>query len=172
MSSIGTTATASRLYNRYVFHWKCRIYDLTVVLQTIDGIVPVMVSSLKEAHSQPLDLYLASKEFLRVFSDAANHIPRHRRNKFVLNKICTWPLNWYRSRFFAHLVDVLGARDFLAPICMLLLEKMANRIIRQPSEEVQNSLSLPIAVFQHCDYALQLHVSFLFSLSCICVLMK
>lgn len=52
-----------------------------VFLQTIDGIVPVMVSSLKEAHSQPLDLYIASREFLRVFTDAANHIPRHRRNK-------------------------------------------------------------------------------------------
>lgn len=42
-----------------------------------------MVSSLKEAHSQPLDLYIASREFLRVFTDAANHIPRHRRNKSV-----------------------------------------------------------------------------------------
>lgn len=42
-----------------------------------------MVSSLKGAHSQPLDLYLAAKEFLRVFTDAANHIPRHRRNKYV-----------------------------------------------------------------------------------------
>ena len=50
-------------------------------LKTIDGIVPVMVSSLKGAHSQPLDLYLAAKEFLWVFTDSANHILRHRRGK-------------------------------------------------------------------------------------------
>ncbi|PPQ90282.1 hypothetical protein CVT25_013107 [Psilocybe cyanescens] len=150
IANLASLAPESVLYNvmpvftfmgSNIFH-RDDSYSFKVVQQTIDGIVPVMVSSLKEAHSQPLDLYLASKEFLRVFSDAANHIPRHRRNKF-----------------FAHLVDVLGARDFLAPICMLLLEKMANRIIRQPSEEVQNSLSLPIAVFQHCDYALQLHTA-------------
>ncbi|KAF4611649.1 hypothetical protein D9613_003824 [Agrocybe pediades] len=124
-----------------VFH-RDDSYSFKVVQQTIDGIVPVMVSSLKEAHSNSLDLYLASKEFLRVFSDAANHIPRHRRNNF-----------------FAHLINVLGPRDFLAPICMLLLEKTANRVIRQPADEVQNSLSLPIFLFQHNDHVLQLHAA-------------
>ncbi|KAF9553866.1 hypothetical protein CPC08DRAFT_672807 [Agrocybe pediades] len=124
-----------------VFH-RDDSYSFKVVQQTIDGIVPVMVSSLKEAHSNSLDLYLASKEFLRVFSDAANHIPRHRRNNF-----------------FAHLINVLGPRDFLAPVCMLLLEKTANRVIRQPADEVQNSLSLPIFLFQHNDHALQLYAA-------------
>ncbi|KDR78387.1 hypothetical protein GALMADRAFT_245550 [Galerina marginata CBS 339.88] len=124
-----------------VFH-RDDSYSFKVVQQTIDGIVPVMVSSLKEAHSQPLDLYLASREFLRVFSDAANHVPRHRRNNF-----------------FAHLVDVLGPQDFSAPVCMLLLEKMANRIIRQSAEDVQNSLSLPISVFQHNNHVLQLYTA-------------
>lgn len=42
-----------------------------------------MVSSLKGTHTQQLDLYIGSKEFLRVFTDAANHIPRHRRTKSV-----------------------------------------------------------------------------------------
>ena len=42
-----------------------------------------MTSSLKLAYDQQIDLYIASREFLRVFTDAANHIPRHRRNKFV-----------------------------------------------------------------------------------------
>jgi U3 small nucleolar RNA-associated protein 10 len=63
----------------YLFILVAKIY-----VQTIDGIVPVMVSSLKEVHPQSHDLYIASKEFLRVFTDAANHIPRHRRNKSVL----------------------------------------------------------------------------------------
>ena len=61
--------------------------------------------------------------------------------------------------FFAHLVDVLGAKDFLAPVTMLLLEKMANRIVRQPAAEVPNTLSLPVSIFQHYSYSLQIHVS-------------
>jgi len=61
--------------------------------------------------------------------------------------------------FFAHLVDVLGAKDFLAPVTMLLLEKMANRIVRQPAIEVPNTLSLPVSIFQHYSYSLQIHVS-------------
>lgn len=52
-------------------------------VKTIDGIVPVMASSLKDANANILDLYIASRDFLRVFTDAANHIPRHRRNKYV-----------------------------------------------------------------------------------------
>ncbi len=42
-----------------------------------------MVSSLKEAHGSGMTLYDASREFLRVFVNAANHIPRHRRVKWV-----------------------------------------------------------------------------------------
>ncbi|KJA17838.1 hypothetical protein HYPSUDRAFT_191636 [Hypholoma sublateritium FD-334 SS-4] len=124
-----------------VFH-RDDSYSFKVVQQTIEGIVPVMVSSLKEAHSQPLDLYIASREFLRVFTDAANHIPRHRRNNF-----------------FAHLVDVLGPRDFSAAVCMLLLEKSASRVIRQTPEEIQNSLSLPISVFQRITHELQAYTA-------------
>ena len=60
--------------------------------------------------------------------------------------------------FFAHLVDVLGVKDFLAPVTMLLLEKMANRIVRQPAAEVPNTISLPVSIFQHSSYSLQIHV--------------
>lgn len=53
--------------------------------QTVDSIVPVMVASLKEKHGTGMDLYRAAREFLRVFTSAANHIPRHRRVKCVLS---------------------------------------------------------------------------------------
>lgn len=118
-----------------------------------------MTSSLKLAYDQQIDLYIASKEFLRVFTNAANHIPRHRRNKFVSTfKSMTFELMLLLS-FFAHLVDVLGAKDFLAPVTMLLLEKMANRIVRQPAVEIPSTLSLPVSIFQHYSYSLQIHVS-------------
>ena len=66
-------------------------------------------------------------------------------------------------RFFSHLVDVFGRQDFLPPISMLLLEKSANRVVRQPPDELQNTLSLPITLFQQSGYDVQIHVTpFLF----------
>ncbi|KAJ7630018.1 hypothetical protein DFH06DRAFT_704991 [Mycena polygramma] len=120
-----------------VFH-RDDSYSFKVVQKTIDSIVPVMVSSLKSAHSARLDLYIASRDFLRVFTDASNHIPRHRR-----------------TSFFGHLVDVLGPADFLPPLCMLLVEKLANRVVRQNADEVQNLLVLPISVLHRHPPALQ-----------------
>ncbi|KAJ7607399.1 hypothetical protein FB45DRAFT_1135460 [Roridomyces roridus] len=120
-----------------VFH-RDDSYSFKVVQRTVESIVPVMVSSLKNAHSNPLDLYIASRDFLRVFTDAANHIPRHRR-----------------TSFFGHLADVLGPADFVPPLCMLLVEKIASRVVRQTPEEVQNLLSLPISVLHRYPSTLQ-----------------
>ncbi|KAL0575096.1 snoRNA-binding rRNA-processing protein utp10 [Marasmius crinis-equi] len=106
---------------------------------TIDSIVPVMVSSLKKDHDTHLDLYIASRDFLRVFTDAANHIPRHRR-----------------TNFFAHLVDVLGPADFLAPVCLLLVDKSSNRIARQSSDDAQATLAVPTSLMHHYSPALQI----------------
>ncbi|KAK1226193.1 snoRNA-binding rRNA-processing protein utp10 [Marasmius sp. AFHP31] len=102
---------------------------------TVDSVVPVMVSSLKKTHNIRLDLYIASRDFLRVFTDAANHIPRHRR-----------------TNFFAHLVDVFGPVDFLAPVCLLLIEKFTNRIVRQNADD---ALSLPTSLIHHYSPLLQ-----------------
>jgi len=118
-----------------------------------------MVLSLKRAHSHRLDLYIGSRDFLRIFTDAANHIPRHRRTKFVeTNRIRNIILTKPHS-FFAHLVDVLGSDDFLAPVCMLLIEKVANRVVRQNVADIQSSLALPISILQHYPPSLQNFVS-------------
>ena len=132
------------------------MYILTK-FQTIESIVPVMVSSLKQAHANKLDLFIASKDFLRVFTDASNHIPRHRRNKYVFCDY-TSPESQASSSFFSHLVDVLGPSDFLAPICMLIVGKLANRVVRQTPEDVQTTLALPISIHQHCQPSLQIIV--------------
>ncbi|KAJ3530702.1 hypothetical protein NM688_g7673 [Phlebia brevispora] len=121
-----------------VFH-RDDAYSFRVVQKTIDSIVPVMVSSLKQTPSSSLDLHIASRAFLRIFTDAANHIPRHRR-----------------TNFFGHLIDVLGPSDFLAPVCMLLVEKAANRVVRQTSEESSSSLALPLSALQRYGKDLQL----------------
>ncbi|KAI9060150.1 hypothetical protein FKP32DRAFT_1760434 [Trametes sanguinea] len=121
-----------------VFH-RDDTYSFRVVQKTIDSIVPVMVASLKGKHGNGMDLYRAAREFLRVFTGAANHIPRHRR-----------------VHFFTHLVDTLGPSDFLAPITMLLVDRVANRVVRQNSSEAVGSLFLPLAVSEHYMASLQL----------------
>ncbi|KAF6741372.1 hypothetical protein DFP72DRAFT_995311 [Ephemerocybe angulata] len=114
-------------------------YSFSVVQKTIDGIVPVMVSSLKKAHANPLDLWASSKDFLHVFTDAVNHIPRHRRTKF-----------------FTHLVDVLGTQDFLAPVSMLLVEKVANRVARQTGQDAQSPLELPVSLVNNAPLPIRI----------------
>ncbi|KAE9407069.1 hypothetical protein BT96DRAFT_987019 [Gymnopus androsaceus JB14] len=133
-------------------------YGWGIVQKTVDSIVPVMVSSLKKSHpSGGLDLYIGAREFLRVFTDAANHIPRHRR-----------------TNFFSHLITVLGPKDFLAPVCLLLIEKSANKIARsqqqllgtkskgkgkeKDSGDAHNVLTLPTALIHHFEPAIQVWV--------------
>ncbi|PCH43122.1 hypothetical protein WOLCODRAFT_121527 [Wolfiporia cocos MD-104 SS10] len=123
-----------------VFH-RDDTYSFRVVQKTVENIVPVMVTSLKTAHTTQLALYGAAREFLRIFTDASNHIPRHRR-----------------AKFFSHLVDVLGPDDFLAPICMLLVDKVSNRIVRQDAQDAEASLSLVLATLQHYSIERQLKV--------------
>ncbi|KAG2151035.1 uncharacterized protein EDB93DRAFT_318060 [Suillus bovinus] len=123
-----------------VFH-RDDSYSFKVVQNTIENIVPVMVSSLKSRHSPGLELYIGAREFLRIFTDASNHIPRHRR-----------------QNFFIHLADVLGPQEFLAPVCMSLVDRVANRVSRQHEDEASTSLGLPISLLRHFPRELHLHV--------------
>ncbi|KAG1775600.1 hypothetical protein EV702DRAFT_421745 [Suillus placidus] len=123
-----------------VFH-RDDSYSFKVVQNTIENIVPVMVSSLKSRHPPGLELYIGAREFLRIFTDASNHIPRHRR-----------------QNFFIHLADVLGPQEFLAPVCMSLVDKVANRVSRQHEDEASTSLGLPISLLRHFPRELHLHV--------------
>ncbi|KAG1896221.1 uncharacterized protein F5891DRAFT_1054817 [Suillus fuscotomentosus] len=123
-----------------VFH-RDDSYSFKVVQNTIENIVPVMVSSLKSRHPPGLELYIGAREFLRIFTDASNHIPRHRR-----------------QNFFIHLADVLGPQEFLAPVCMSLVDRVANRVSRQHEDEASTSLGLPISLLRHFPRELHLHV--------------
>ncbi|KIY65181.1 hypothetical protein CYLTODRAFT_357230 [Cylindrobasidium torrendii FP15055 ss-10] len=120
-----------------VFH-RDDMYSFTVVQKTVDNIVPVMVASLRDANKGKMELLMASREFLRVFTDAANHIPRHRR-----------------TNFFIHLVNVLGANDFLLPIVLLLVEKVASKAVRQSDKDARSTFALPISILQHYASDLQ-----------------
>lgn len=47
----------------------------------------------------------------------------------------------------------------MAPVCMLLVEKMANRVARQNADELQGSLALPISILHHYSQNVQISVS-------------
>ncbi|KAF7420871.1 snoRNA-binding rRNA-processing protein utp10 [Pleurotus ostreatus] len=118
-----------------VFH-RDDAYSFRVVKKTIDSIVPVMVSSLTKIHNGGINLYISARDFLQVFSDASNHIPRHRR-----------------TNFFLHLIDVLSADAFLPPVCILLVAKSASRSARAQSDE--GPFALPNSILRHYPSTLQ-----------------
>ncbi|OWZ73272.1 U3 small nucleolar RNA-associated protein 10 [Cryptococcus neoformans] len=107
-------------------------YTFGVVEKTVSRIVPVMTESLKEKAQNSLELYTKSLTFLSIFTDMAGRLPRHR----------TLP-------FFIHLVKSLGASDYLAPVCMLLVDRATTKSGRN-KESVSTVLELPtnlVAVF-------------------------
>ncbi|KAI0311668.1 hypothetical protein OF83DRAFT_1068421 [Amylostereum chailletii] len=123
-----------------VFH-RDDTYSFPDLSQTVDSIVPVMVSSMKEKYQEHLELLVGSRDFVRIFTDAANHIPRHRR-----------------TQFFVHLVDVLGPEEFLPLVCLLFVGKTANRIVRQSGDDLHATLSLPLSLIYHYPISVQLPI--------------
>lgn len=117
-----------------------------------------MTSSLRDKYSQGLELYIGAREFLRIFTDAAHHVPRHRRQKWEIFFSQEYFLIGCYS-FFVHLAQVLGPQEFLAPLCMLLVDKVANRAVRQTPEEAQATLALPVALSRHFSRPVQIYVS-------------
>jgi len=62
------------------------------------------------------------------------------------------------TSFFAHLTEVLGGDEFLAPISMLLIEKVAGRVVRQSQSDAKASLSIPLSIMHHYGSATQAQV--------------
>jgi len=62
------------------------------------------------------------------------------------------------TSFFVHLTEVLGGAEFLAPISMLLVEKVAGRVVRQSQTDAQASLSIPLSILHHYGSATQAQV--------------
>ncbi len=48
--------------------------------------------------------------------------------------------------FFRLLVDILGADDFAAAVAMLLVDRSAHKIVKQPRNDAEQTLQLPLAV--------------------------
>ncbi|GAA5979224.1 hypothetical protein JCM11641_001966 [Rhodosporidiobolus odoratus] len=103
-------------------------YSLRVVDQTLDNIVPALVKALQKSASGRDGLLNELKELLRAFTDAAQHVPRHRR-----------------INLFVRLVETLGAKDFMSAVAMLLVDKAG---------KVDES-ALPLALTEHFGVEVQ-----------------
>lgn len=73
------------------------------------------------------------KQLLSIFTDAAAHVPRHRR-----------------ISLFVRFVETLGAQEFLSAVAMLLVDKEV---------KVVDGSSLPLALFENFSVDIQLTVS-------------
>jgi U3 small nucleolar RNA-associated protein 10 len=104
-------------------------YSLRVVDQTLDSIVPALVKAMQKSASGREGLLAELKDLLRAFTDAAAHVPRHRR-----------------INLFVRLVETLGAKEFLSAVSMLLVDKAG---------KVDES-ALPLVLFEHFDVDVQL----------------
>ena len=100
-----------------------------------------------------------ARDLLRTFTDAATHVPRHRRTRLACYGLRGKVLMLIFLSFFIHVVDVLGPAEFLAPMLMLLTDKVSGRVCRQTVHESAATLSLPLAILQHYSPSLQVPVS-------------
>lgn len=121
-------------------------YSFSVVEKVLKSILPPLAASLAASiagSSAPTDrsfeLAKVSKPYLCIFTDAANHLPRHRR-----------------SNFFELLVRTLGPENYTGPVAMLLVDRTAHKVARQLSEDLQSSLQLPLDVMGAQSGAVQL----------------
>ncbi|WWD20373.1 hypothetical protein CI109_104849 [Kwoniella shandongensis] len=115
-------------------------YSFGVVEKTVTRIVPVMTKSLKDKATSTLDLYNESLTFLSIFTDMSSRLPKHR----------TLP-------FFVHLVKSLDPVDFLAPVCMLLVDRATTKGGRA-GKDVGTVLELPAALAATFDVSVRTEV--------------
>ncbi|SPO26583.1 related to UTP10 - nucleolar protein, component of the small subunit processome [Ustilago trichophora] len=119
-------------------------FSFSVVEKVLQSIVPALVSSLRAsdaAKESKFALLCEARAFVRIFTDAAAHVPRHRR-----------------QTFFRLLVDVLGADDFAAAVAMLLVDRSAHKIVKQPKSDAEQTLQLPLAVVSPHSAMVQVRV--------------
>ena len=95
---------------------------------------------------------LELKDLLRVFTDAASHVPRHRRLKWASLPPAHEEITDTPPRLFVRFVETLGSAEFLSAVSMLLLDG-AN-----PSVD---ATELPLSVCENFAVDVQLSVRLL-----------
>lgn len=105
--------------------------SFAMVEMVIRDIVPALVTDYK-THAPEGDefaLLLRCRDLLRIFTGAAKYMPKYRR-----------------VSFFKLLVRVLGADQFLGPVCMLFVDQQFKKAAK-PGSSVATALDLPLSVW-------------------------
>lgn len=113
-------------------------YSFSVVERTIENTVPVIVKSMRGKASNDLDLFIEARPLLRIFTDMAQRLPKHR----------VMP-------FYVHLIGCMGISEFLAPVAMLLA--ISGKRLRVDSDASRLAKSL----LNRPDVDIRIGVSFL-----------
>lgn len=61
-------------------------------------------------------------------------------------------------RFLTHLTNTLGPDTFLAPVCMLLVDRVAPKISRQSVNDNSTTLAPGLGLIKHQQASVQLQV--------------
>ncbi|KAF9583012.1 HEAT repeat-containing protein 1, partial [Lunasporangiospora selenospora] len=105
-------------------------YSFHVIQQTLEKIVPALVSARRNQGGDSKDLAAQVRPIVKVFVDAIFHIPKHRR-----------------LRLFSVLISTLGEGEFLYVVISLLLEKQTERASKghQGESDALNEFALVLS---------------------------
>ncbi|GAA97249.1 uncharacterized protein L969DRAFT_91903 [Mixia osmundae IAM 14324] len=99
--------------------------SVRIVERTIKSVAPALLAQTDQMDSDVADV-------LSVFTDAAAHIPRHRRNKCYMD-----------------LVEALGPETFLARTCLLLIDRLGTKLVKADMVTVNEQLELPLTLVRY-----------------------
>ncbi|KAI7866230.1 hypothetical protein BDF14DRAFT_1985180 [Spinellus fusiger] len=106
-------------------------YSFQVIQQTLEKILPPLVSSSRLASDNEAALALQVKPIIKVFVDALFHIPKHRR-----------------LRLFTVLIHTLGEDEFLYAIISLLLDKFIEKLAKGARAEAESLTEFSLTISQ------------------------
>lgn len=114
--------------------------SFSMVEMVIRDIVPALVADYKNQapEGDAFALLLRCRDLLRIFTGAAKYMPKYRR-----------------VPFFKLLVHVLGAEQFLGPVCMLFVDQQFKKASK-PGAPINSIFELPLNVWtQFADHQAQ-----------------
>lgn len=153
--------------------------DAFLSFKTIDSIVPVVIASFEAKHPGALELQIGKAvldiwalRFLWIFnsvqrlsscvhrcSNACPKAPQNPVRFFFSSKLLSKLIMC--KRFFNHLVGALGRDEFAVSICLLLVDKVVNKVVRKRPGEIANAFGLPLTVLQANSKAVSFEVCLL-----------
>lgn len=133
-------------------------FNFNIMEKTLRSILPPLINSLRnktqDGGNDHFSLLLRSRDFILNFTNSVKMIPKYRR-----------------ITFFPILVDILGEKEFLSAVVMLLVDSNSLKISSQAlnrmkgdsiksnlkkEDSIEKSLNLPLTIFRNFGIDAQL----------------